>query len=113
MCQCSASNILPRAYSYPREGLHSMMHDMVCDLFERNLTEICNNVQIEPTLRQLIPRCFSQRCIRAASALHDLQFIVLLKSHTNEPRVQGEDSVPSVLNLVQGKPFKPARIGGH
>ena len=51
-CACGAAFVVDHILSCPRGGFPSLRHNEIRDLTARLLTEVCNDVQIEPELRR-------------------------------------------------------------
>ena len=60
-CACGASFAVDHILSCPRGGFPSIRHNEIRDLTARLLTEVCNDVQIEPELQEITTETMSGR----------------------------------------------------
>ena len=60
-CACGATFAVDHLLSCPREGFPSLRHNEVRDLTARLLTEVCNDVQVEPELQEITTEVLPER----------------------------------------------------
>ena len=60
-CACGAAFVVDHILSCPRGGFPSLRHNEIRDLTARLLTEVCNDVQIEPELQEITTETMSGR----------------------------------------------------
>ena len=60
-CACGATFAVDHILSCPRGGFPSLRHNEIRDLTARLLTEVCNDVQIEPELQEITTEAMSGR----------------------------------------------------
>ena len=60
-CACGAAFVVDHMFSCPRGGFPSLRHNEIRDLTARLLTEVCNDVQIEPELQEITTETLSGR----------------------------------------------------
>ncbi len=60
-CDCGTSFAIEHMLSCPRGGFPSLRHNEIRDLTARLLTEVCNEVQIEPELQEITTETMSKR----------------------------------------------------
>ena len=61
-CACGATFAVDHLLPCPRGGFPSLHHNEIRDLTARLLTEVCNDVQIEPELQEITTEVMSGRC---------------------------------------------------
>ena len=61
-CACGATFAVDHLLSCPRGGFPSLRHNEIRDLTARLLTEVCNDIQIEPELQEITTEVMSGRC---------------------------------------------------
>ena len=66
-CACGAPFIVDHLLSCPRGGFPSLRHNEIRDLTAKLLTEVCNDVQVEPELQVITSEELSGRSANAAS----------------------------------------------
>lgn len=60
-CACGATFAVDHLLSCPRGGFPSLRHNEIRDLTARLLTEVCNDVQVEPELQEITTEALSGR----------------------------------------------------
>ena len=65
---CGATFAVDHLLSCPRGGFPSLHHNEIRDLTARLLTEVCNDVQIEPELQEITTEVMSGRCTNTTNS---------------------------------------------
>ena len=60
-CACGANFTVEHALSCPRGGFPSIRHNEIRDITANLLSEVCNDVQVEPDLQELTTEELSRR----------------------------------------------------